>query len=273
MVDKKIYQTFKKGSRTYFLTSLFFPKNIKEDVFILYAFVRKADNFVDAIPQQKNEFKQFCRLYDKAISGKKSHDPIIDTFVDLVKRKKFKKEWVDAFLDAMNMDLYKSKYKTIKEVEQYMYGSAEVVGLMMAKILSLPAVSYTSARMLGRSMQYTNFLRDVREDLEMGRNYLPSGEQRGFTLSSYEKGKNSIDKEYRNFVAKQIQRAERYQLEAEKGFAFIPKHYLLPIKTASDLYNWTRDEIKKNPSIIYTKKIRPSHLRILMTIVKNWMTL
>ena len=97
MVHKSIFGLFKQGSKTYFYSSLFFPAKIRDDIFILYAFVRKADNFVDQIPQQLNEFYKFKNDFQKAIKKQKIDDIVINSFVDLMQRKKISAAWVNVF--------------------------------------------------------------------------------------------------------------------------------------------------------------------------------
>ena len=81
MKNNSIFQIFKQGSKTYFYSSVFFPKKVKEDVFILYAFVRTADDYVDCTPQKLDEFFSFKERYQQAIKGIKSNNEIIDKFV------------------------------------------------------------------------------------------------------------------------------------------------------------------------------------------------
>ena len=88
---------FKKGSRTYFTSSLFFPADVRRDVLILYGFVRVADNFVDATPQDARGFQEFCESYRLAIAGQPSGDPIIDDYVELSSRKRFDPAWTDGW--------------------------------------------------------------------------------------------------------------------------------------------------------------------------------
>jgi phytoene synthase len=90
--------------------------------------------------------------------------------------------WVDAFLTAMKLDLFKSRYENIEQTNRYMYGSAEVIGLMLCKIMSLPIESYASARLLGRAMQYCNMIRDIAEDCQLGRQYIPDTALRQFGI-------------------------------------------------------------------------------------------
>jgi phytoene synthase len=270
MIRKTFYSIFQKGSKTYFYSSLFFPTKIKQDVFELYAFVRKADNYVDSIPQDNNGFYNFNKKYYQSLYGEKSGDIVVDSFVDLVKSKGFHYEWIDAFLNAMESDLINKNYNTIDDTINYMYGSAEVIGLMMAKIMNLPQESYTYARYLGRAMQYINFIRDIAEDLELGRVYFPSSDfhKHGLITLEYNDIINNPDC-FKNFIHEQINRYCQWQSIAEQGFKYIPKRYLISVKTASEMYYWTAEQIYRNPFIIYEWKVKPLISQILTTTLKN----
>lgn len=274
MVTDTFTTIFKNGSTTYFYSSIFFPKEIKTDVFILYSFVRTADNFVDAIPQQKKEFYKFREQYELALKGKDVGDEIIHAFIALMKRKQFDKKWVDAFLDAMEQDLSKKTYTTLKETEKYMYGSAEVIGLFMAKIMNLPPASFTSARYLGKAMQLINFIRDVQEDNLLGRTYLPVNEMHALGLKGV-RNKDAVanPEAFSQFITQQITRYHKWQKEAEKGYHFIPHRFLIPIRTASDMYAYTASQIQKNPLIVYERKVKPNKFQILATGIKNSFTM
>jgi len=258
---------FKKGSKTYFNSSIFFPKDVRKDVFILYGFVRVADDYVDIIPQRKEDFLNFCDLYRQALSGKKTDDLIVDSFVELMYRKKFDPRWIDAFLHSTEMDLTKKIYNTLEETLEYIYGSADVIGLFMAKILDLPEKAYPAAERLGTSMQYINFIRDVQEDNKLGRRYLPLN---GYDLENLT-NEEAIKKktEFKKFIKDQIDLYFKWVKEAENGFKYIPKRYLIPIKTASNMYKWTALQIKHDPFIIYDEKVKPSKRRIISNILKN----
>ncbi len=269
-IDSVHYETFKKGSKTYFNSSIFFPPEVRKDVFILYGFVRVADNFVDAVPPDAESFYAFRDKYRRALGGQRSGDVIVDDFVELMKRKEFKPEWADAFLRSMEMDLEKSEYDTLDETLEYIYGSAEVIGLFMASILGLPEESFYAARMLGRSMQFINFIRDIEEDLELGRRYIPLT---GSTLSSLRQEETAAHPdEFIRFHRMQIDLYKKWHAEAEKGYTFIPRRYLVPIKTAEDMYMWTAEKIAEDPFIVYKKKVKPSKPRIILRIIRNTVT-
>jgi phytoene synthase len=269
-MDSTFKRIFKRGSKTYFYTSIFFPLKIKEDVFKLYSFVRLADNLVDTIPQKKEEFYAFKDKYQKAVEGTTTGDIVIDSFVDLAERKGFEQHWVNAFLSSMEADLYTREYSTIEKLKKYLYGSAEVIGLMMAKIIDLPKNSFESAMLLGRAMQYVNFIRDISEDLTLGRQYLPLEDLKEHNLKTlnYKHVAGNLEN-FSNFIEGQTDRFLHWQKRGEKGFCYIPKRYLIPIKTASETYKWTAKVIRKNPFLVYRKKVRPSILRIIGGISYN----
>lgn len=262
---------FKKGSKTYFNSSLFFPKNIREKVFRLYAFVRMADDYVDVIPQKREEFYAFKTAYLHARQGKASGNPIIDSFVSLSQEVGFEDRWVDAFLVAMESDLSKTTYYTLEETCQYMYGSAEVIGYFMAKILQLPNEAFSFAALLGRAMQYINFIRDIKEDLTFGRTYLPLSESPFPNLEETTCRQNTSA--FEKYIRDQIRRYISWQKEAEKGYQYIPTRMLIPIKTAADMYQWTARQLYKNPWLVYKKKVKPPKWRIFLQIFYNTLTI
>lgn len=270
MVHPIIRNIFKKGSKTYFYSSLFFPPEIRDDVFRLYAFVRKADDFVDSTPQQSLEFYAFKERYENALDGVPSGDVVIDDFTRLALRKNFDSNWVESFLWSMESDLYINRYDTEDALRVYLYGSAEVVGLMMAKIMDLPEEAYPSARALGRAMQYANFIRDISEDVELGRIYFPMGEllERGLMGLDYEQVTEK-PWAFKDLILAQLDRFKEWQAEAEAGFSYIPRRYRIPIKTASEMYKWTAKVIRRNPMIVYDVKVKPSISRIVSSVSIN----
>ncbi len=260
-------RTFKRGSKTYFNSSLFFPRAVRQDVFTLYGFVRIADDFVDAVPQQPEAFYRFKAQYQAARLGQPSGNEIIDAFCELERRCGFNHSWTDAFLHSMELDLHKTTYYEIEETLEYIYGSAEVIGLYMAALLNLPPEAHDSARLLGRAMQYINFIRDINEDNSFGRCYLPINET---TLVDLEYGTVVEDApEFMRFINTQIERYYAWQSEAELGYRFLPRRSLIPIKTASDMYLWTGKQIERNPFIVYERKVKPSRFRIIRTGILN----
>jgi phytoene synthase len=265
-VDSEIKEIFREGSTSYYYSSLFFPEEIKKDVFRLYAYVRTADDFVDDLPQQEDEFQRF-RAETLENWNSSSEDKIVDLFLQTCQKHDFKKEWVEAFLDSMEMDLYKSEYATMDETLEYIHGSAEVIGLMMVKLLDVPEEAYRPAKLMGRSMQYCNFIRDVKEDNELGRQYLPTQEMHEHGLESLEEDK--IDEEdFREFLRDQIDHYNEWRVQGEEGLRYIPYRTRVPVRLSSNLYRWTSEVIQKDPMVVYERQVRPSRRRIALELLK-----
>lgn len=260
-------QIFKKGSKTYFTSSLFFPPAKRDDVFKLYAFVRTADDFVDELPQNADGFYAFKTAYRNVMRGTASGNPVIDSFVEISKKYAFDPVWAEAFLYSMELDLTKKQYDSIEECLEYIYGSAEVIGLFMAAVMELPQQAHRYAKLLGRAMQYINFIRDIDEDTKLGRRYLPLDDS----------GLENLDKAYcmehqeafTAFHRSQIRLYTDWHTEAVKGYFYIPRRLRIPVKTAEDMYMWTAEQIEKDPLIVFRKKVKPSRFRIILQILIN----
>ncbi len=266
------YEIFKKGSTTFFTASLFFPKQEKKAVFELYAFVRIFDDFVDCVPPQESEYFSLKNTYIQALSGQNgnSSSEVVTNFIVLQKKYGFDQSWVDAFFESMEADLTKKTYATLLETEKYIYGSAEVIGLMMAKIMKLSPESYPFAQLLGKSFQYMNMIRDVADDLALGRTYLPQSEYEKFGLREISKAEAFAKSEsFNEFIRSQIELYSVWRDQARQGFDYIPSKYLVPIKIALDLFDDTIETIRQNPLIVFEKKIKPSKAKIAITTIKQ----
>lgn len=256
-------EIFKKGSVTYYYASWFFPAGIRDEVGTLYAYVRQVDDLVD---KKLPETARAGRMYSQtgaAWEGKKVQDPIVGEFVRLAKSKDFEWEWIEAFWRAMKWDLVRKDYQTWRDLENYIFGSAEVVGLMMAKIMRLPSEAMGPARMQGKAMQFINFVRDVKEDWELGRVYLPLEDRERFGV------KKIGDGGWKDLIRFEIGRYRELQRGAETGYKFLPFKFKVAIKTAAEMYNWTANQIDKDPDVVWVKKVKPKKWRVLLQGLKN----
>lgn len=265
-------EIFKRGSKTYFNSSRFFPAEQRHDIAIFYSFVRVADNLVDSIPQDRNGFLSFVKSFRDGVLTGVSGNSVVDRFLSLMRKVGIEPDYVNSFLDAMEMDLTKTTYQDIDDLLKYMYGSAEVIGLMMSRILGISRDADEYARMLGRSMQFLNFIRDVNEDNALGRTYLPTA---GTPLDGIKSLKledlAGKDEEFKDFMRKYIDLFFRWDHEARVGFRYIPGRFLIPISTAQNMYVWTARKIYKDPLVVFKRKVKPSKARILLELCRNWL--
>ena len=282
---------FKNGSTTYYWSSRFFPKGVRDDVFKFYSFVRVVDDVVDQAPADRKRFNRFLsrwgtikkQLADGVVPSQLDEsvdERVLSNIAYIVHRFECNPAWVDSFLASMKMDVDNRTYKTIEDTIDYMYGSAEIIGLFMARILRLPgqglAIEHPepevlrTARMQGRAMQYINFLRDIDEDNRLGRLYFPKTALNKHGLKDLDKKTAQAKPEaFTAFMHEQLDLYEQWQTEADKGFSYIPKRLRIPLQTATDMYNWTAKEIRKNPMIVFDTQLKPNKSRVLRTAAKN----
>lgn len=257
-VIKECRDLFKKHSITYYYSSLLFPRHIRHNVFILYAFVRLADEFVDNPEEGSNPevaLSTFEQLFYREWEEENTSNSVVSAFVRLAKSHSFQKEWVEAFFASMKMDLYKTRYATYAELAEYIYGSAEVIGLMMSRIMHIDESQDAEARALGASMQLINFLRDIKEDYERGRIYFPIDELTSFGLNEDNWLMHTEKSSHKAFMDFQIARILAFQKEASLGIAKMPLGVKKAVTLASEGYLYTLRRIQEAPLGPFTYKV------------------
>ncbi len=118
-------------------------------------------------------------------------------------------------------------------------------------------------------MQMLNFIRDIKEDIELGRQYIPNADMKKLQVKAI----TPQDPHIKELIRFELDRYFALQKEAEKGYKYIPRAYLIPIKTAADLYIWTARKISKDPLVVFRKKIKPTPLYVFWIILKNNLTI
>ncbi|HSW65966.1 MAG TPA: phytoene/squalene synthase family protein [Bacillota bacterium] len=267
-------QIFRAGSTTYYWSARFFPQAVREDVCKLYSFVRVADDYVDVVPQQTKAFyalraswetAQADATFDTTPSPKDTIDQrVIKNIVALTRKYAFEPSWIASFLDAMQSDLEGKTYATPNDVMRYTYGSAEVVGLLMSRILGLPAAADCFAKIQGRAFQWINFIRDVAEDTALGRTYFPAAALKKFGLSSVDAAEaDAHPEQFAAFMRSQISQYRSWQREAEQYYQYMPRRLRIPLQVAADMYKWSASIIEANPRIVFERKVKPPIFRVV----------
>ena len=195
-------------------------RQVHDAIYAIYGFVRYADEIVDTFhgyPQQEM-LDEFINETYRAIDRKISTNPIIDSFQHIVNEYGIEKEHIDAFLKSMKMDLYHKEYNE-SMLKEYIYGSAEVVGLMCLRVFyhdddqTYERLKH-NARKLGEAFQKVNFLRDIQSDIsERGRIYFPEIQHTGFTTEA----KARIEKDIENDFKEAFEGIKRLNKDARFG--------------------------------------------------------
>lgn len=203
--------------------------SIRQDIYNIYGFVRFADEIVDSFHDYNKEelFHKFEIELDDAIKNKISLNPILNSFQHTVNQHNIKRELIDAFMKSMKLDLVKQEYKTTEEYNEYIYGSADVVGLMCLMVfVNGDENKYNdlkdSAMKLGSAFQKVNFLRDLKADFEgLNRTYFPNTDLTKLTESS----KKEIIEDIENDFKLAYEGILRLPIEAKFGVYTAYRYY------------------------------------------------
>ena len=256
--------------KTYYLATLLLPKEKRPHVHALYGFARYADEIVDDLSSTLSieEKARFLKTWGEGVLNDirqgTSNDHVGRALVDTVRRFKIPLEYFEAFLHSMTMDLTVTEYQTYDDLLEYVYGSAAVIGLQMVPILgATDPRAYEAAQKLGIAFQLANFIRDVNEDLDRGRIYLPLNELFEAGVTREMLAARVLTPEIKNALQFQIARVRSLQSEAEAGIKLLDPVSQPCINAASELYCGIVDEVEKVNYEIFTHRAKTSTWRRL----------
>ena len=251
--------------KTYFLATLLLPKAKRPFVHALYGFARYADEIVDDLASElsiEEKAQALSTWGDGVLADLKkgtSDDHVGRALIDTVKRFDIPHEHFEAFLHSMTMDLTVQEYETYEDLLEYVYGSAAVIGLEMVPILGpLHNDAYEAAKKLGIAFQLANFIRDVDEDLDRGRVYLPIKELAQFGVTREMLEERVLTPEIVEALKFQIARVRQLQAEAAPGIAMLEASSRPCIQAASTLYCGIVDEVEKIGYDIFNQRAKTS---------------
>jgi len=253
----------RKYSTSFSLGIQMLDSKLHDSIYAIYGFVRVADEIVDTFHQYDKEklFKRFCEDTYLALDNGISTNPILNSFQDTVNKFKIDRKLIDAFLKSMEMDLSFSKYEE-SSYEEYIYGSAEVVGLMCLKVFCRGDEKYydklvAPARSLGSAFQKINFLRDFKSDFaERGRIYFPGIDFNNFTNDQKIEIEKEIEKEFN---------------DAWKGVIQLPNGSKLGVSVAYIYYVTLFKKIRRIPAIkIKSVRIRINNFQKIILLIQTW---
>jgi phytoene synthase len=254
--------------KTYYLATLLLPKAKRPFVHALYGFARYADEIVDDLASTLSDAEKAAELKtwgDGVLLGLKtgnSNDQVGRALIDTVNRFDIPHEHFVAFLHSMTMDLTVTEYANYEALMEYVYGSAAVIGLEMVPILgALSPAAYEPAEKLGVAFQLANFIRDVGEDLDRGRVYLPQDELAQFGVNREMLEARKLTPEITAALKFQIERVRELQREATPGILQLEPASRPCIEAASELYCGIVDEVEAIGYDIFNNRAKTSTAR------------
>jgi phytoene synthase len=247
--------------RTYYLATRLLPRWKRRHVHALYGFTRYTDEIVDRIggdgpAERAVRLREWADRFTAALDGAAVEDPILPAVLHTIRVFDLDRADFTAFLRSMEMDLTVGAYDTYDDLLSYMEGSAAAIGTMMLPILGVSrgsdrlslgsvdrAAAREPARQLGLAFQLTNFIRDVGEDLDRGRIYLPLKDLAEFGVSPADLAARVATGPVRDLIAYEVGRARRHYARAAPGIPMLAPSSQACIRAAFRLYGGILDEV------------------------------
>ncbi|WP_165436496.1 phytoene/squalene synthase family protein [Amycolatopsis suaedae] len=263
--------------RTFFLAARLLPTRARPAVHALYGFARAVDEVVDnPAPGSDPEagLDRAAAQLDEVYGGGTPADPVLVALADTVRRHEIDRGLFDAFLRSMRMDLTVTGYETFDDLGEYMYGSAAVIGLQLLPVFGTlgPRVdAEPGAAAMGEAFQLTNFLRDVGEDLDRDRVYLPRAELAVFGVDSglleWSRRTGLPDRRIRAAMAAFVARNRAVYRRARAGIPLLRPESRPCVRTALTLYEGILDEIvAADYHVLHRRVVVPNRRRLAVAL-------
>ncbi len=258
------YEACRKLNReygtTYYWSTYALPRVKRHHVHALYGFCRYADEIVDdpefgTDADRRDALATFSERFFVDLDAGDSQDEVLKAVIHTIRAFRIDPELFRRFLRSMEMDLTIDRYETYADLQGYMDGSASVIGEMMLPILEPqdPKAADAPARALGEAFQLTNFLRDVAEDLDRGRVYIP---QEDLAMFGADPARRIVDQPWRDLMRFEIERCRELYEQADFGVDLLPPNSARCIRSARVLYARILEQIEAQDYDVFTRRAR-----------------
>ncbi|WP_421381301.1 phytoene/squalene synthase family protein [Bacillus salacetis] len=258
---KEAYQAcediIKKHSKTFYKAFSFLPEENRNAVWAIYAFCRRVDDIVDESQNPEAELEKFKEEFSRFASGEHmSESPYWAALQDVFQRYQMELAPFEDMITGQEMDLSGRIYYSINDFESYCYHVAGTVGLMLLPVLA-PGKEQElrdGAIALGIAMQYTNVLRDIGEDLDRNRVYLPEDVLKEHGYSKSLLAGNVLNSSFISMWESLAKRAEAHYQEAMETMYHYPSYSLLPVQSAAIFYRGILDSVRANGYNVFSER-------------------
>jgi len=259
----------KQPSSNFHMSFFFLSKEKRQAMFNFYQFCRYADDLVDDLSKEDIDHIKDAKLRLKNLREEVnlgfSGTPRTDLGQKIQKISKHfpvKKEHFLEIIDGCEMDLFQDRYETFEDLYQYCYRVASAVGLVSQKIFGCTENSSRDyAINLGVAFQLTNILRDIKEDFERDRVYLPREDFDRFGYSEEMLANREVNDAFFNFMNFQCERAKDYYKKADENLCREDQKNLLPAEIMRSVYWTILKKINKNPALVFKGKVGFSKMK------------
>jgi 15-cis-phytoene synthase len=271
-------QTTRQGSRTFYLGARFLPFPKRRAMWAVYNFCRLTDDIVDRTgdltspeicARLQNWEAELLQAFEGHVQAGKL--PLV-AWLHTTQTFELELQPPLDLLKGVRMDLEKNRYANFEELRLYCYRVASTVGLMASQVMGYSdpcALEY--AANLGIAMQLTNILRDVGEDAQAGRIYLPQDEMARFGYTEAELLRGEVNPRFIRLMQFQIERTRRYYRQSMPGIEYLPEDCRLSITVAARLYSRILDVIERNRYDVFTRRAVVPRKEKLRGLVSAWL--
>ncbi len=262
-------------AKNFYYAFLTLPAEKRRAIYVAYTFCRHCDDSVDTQTSNANKLDMLAALGHKLERTYQGHadEPVFLCLADVAEQYDIPQEYFQEVLAGVESDLVKDRYQNFEELRQYCYRVASVVGLICLQIFGYEdSRAKSHAIDLGLAMQLTNIIRDVREDLEFGRIYLPQDEMAHFGYSEADLRAGVVNEAFTDLMRFQAQRSRDY---FQNGFLLLP--YLSPRTRAcpavlGQIYNKVLDQIELADYDVLHHRISLSTTEKLRVMAQTWLS-
>ncbi|SCL16779.1 phytoene synthase [Micromonospora rhizosphaerae] len=273
----------RRHGRTYYLATRLLPAWKRRHVHALYGFTRYADEIVDRTEDlppadRAARLAEWSARFFAGLHGEPVDDPLLPAVLHTIAIFDLDHADFASFLKSMAMDLTVGAYPTYDDLLDYMEGSAAAIGTMMLPILgsSDPAAAREPARQLGVAFQLTNFIRDVAEDLDRGRTYLPDEDLAKFDVAPEDllaaKVRGRSTPKIRDLIEYEVTRAQAHYAAAAPGITLLAPASQACMRTAYALYGAILDEVAAQDYDVFLRRARVPQRRRLAVAARALLT-
>jgi len=250
-----------EGTRSFYFATRFFPRPLARSAHAVYWFCRHTDDLVDecaTVEQGRRDLEAWARDVESALAGNAPAHPVLKVFLDTVSRCSIPREYPLELIEGMRMDLEQTRYATFADLRVFCYRVASVVGLMMSHVIGFAAEDRDEVRLrateLGIAMQLTNILRDIGEDLDRGRVYLPQEDLDRFGYSEAGLRARVRNPAFEALMRFEVARARAFYDSARTGIALLSPGGRFAVHIASDVYSGILARIEASRFDVFNRR-------------------
>lgn len=255
------YDITRRAASNFYFGFLLLPREKRQAMHALYAFLRLTDDLGDdggSVDERLAALVKWRTSFDRALAGE-FDAPVFPALIDTMRRYGIQAEWLHAVIDGVAADQTVVSFATYDELSRYCYHVAGVVGLSCIHIWGIrePSPRVTELALIcGRAFQLTNILRDLKEDIERGRVYLPQEDLAQFAYTEHDLRQGVCDDRFRALMRFEIERTEACYAEAAELHEYLSSEGQAALGAMMGMYRGLLGEIRRRDGDVFTKRVR-----------------